>query len=189
MESELKEQIVDNKRYRNFMILFYNINDKDNFDKVIFNIHGLKYYAYIKHDPEEEEKLEHYHGFIHLDTATTATALSKRLEIPVNHIQYVKNVRAGCRYLTHIDYPEKAQYSLDSVKVSGLFSRKFLLQFEDVKTEEEIIQDIYYWIDNFHYDNYFEKLKYFTMYINMSCYDTVFKRYRYEIIDYLKHSI
>lgn len=183
------EEIVDNKRYRNFMILFYEESKHYKFEDLIFNIHGLKYYAYIKHQPEDDEKTEHYHGFIHLDSATSETALAKRLGLPKEKVKYVKNVRAGCRYLTHIDYPDKIPYSLDDVKVSSLFQRKFLSQFEDVKTEEEIIQDMYHWIDNFHYDNYHQKLKYFIMYINMSCYDTIFKRYRYEFLDYLKQSI
>lgn len=62
-------------------------------------------------------------------------------------------------------------------------------QFEDVKTESEIIEDIYNWIDNFQYDNYHEKLKYMLIFINVNCYDTIFKRYRNEFIDYLKYSI
>lgn len=183
------EEVFDEKRYRNFMILFYNESKHYNFDDIIFNIHSLKYYAYIKHQPEEEEKSVHYHGFIHLDTACTVSALSKRLGIPEDKIQYVKNVRGGCRYLTHIDYPDKIQYSIDDVKVSGIFRRKFLKNFEDVKSEEEIIQDIYFWIENSHFDNYFEKIKYFTMFINLNCYDTIFKRYRFEFIDYIKHNL
>lgn len=181
-----KEEIIDNKRYRNWMILFYDESDHYKKDDLIFNLHGFKYYAYIKHKPETDEKSEHYHGIIHLDTATTQTALSKRLGLPANYISYVKNFRAGCRYLTHIDYPDKIQYTLDDVTCSGLFQRKFYKQFEDVKTEEEMIQDIYSWIDNFHYESYHLKLKYLIMYVNMSCYDTIFKRYRFEFIDYLK---
>lgn len=185
----MKEEIYDEKKYRNFMILFYDESIHYNFDDVIFNLHGLKYYAYIKHQPEDDEKVEHYHAFISLDNATTESGIAKRLGIPKEKVQYVKNCRAGMRYLTHIDYPDKIQYSLDDVHVSGLFRRKFLKSFEDVKTEEEIIQDIYYWLDNSHFDDYFEKLKYFTMFINLNCYDTIFKRYRYEFIDYLKHNL
>lgn len=183
------EEIFDEKRYRNFMVLFYDESDNYKFDDIIFNIHSLKYYAYIKHNPEDEEKTQHYHAFIHLDSACTITALSKRLGIPSNYIQYVKNVRGGCRYLTHIDYDDKIQYSLDDVKISGLFRRKFMKCFEDVKTEEEIIIDIYNWIDNFHYDNYIEKVKYLILFININCYDSVYKRYRIEILDYLKKTL
>lgn len=184
-----QEQIIDTKRYRNFMILFYNESKHYNFDDVIFNLHSMKYYAYIKHLPETDENIEHYHAFIHLDSATTEEALAKRIGIPKDKVQYVKNVRGGCRYLTHIDYPEKIQYSLDDVKVSGLFKRKFLKNFEDIKTEEEIIQDIYFFIENNHYDSYTEKLKYLIMFVNINCYDTVYKRYRPEFIDYLKMNL
>lgn len=183
------EEIIDNKRYRNFMILFYNENEKDNFDNVIFNIHFLKYYAYIKHLPEDDEKKEHYHAFIRLDSACTEEALAKRLELPLHLIQHVKNVRGGVRYLTHIDYPDKIQYCLEDVTVSGLFTRQFNKCFQDVKTEEEIIQDIYNWIDNAIFDTYQEKLKNLVIYVNYNVYDTIFKRYRYEFLEYLKSSI
>ena len=126
MKKKQNEEIIDNKRYRNFMILFYKESKHYNFDDIIFNIHGLKYYAYIKHEPETDEKVEHYHAFIHLDTACTEDALAKRIGIPKDKIQYVKNVRAGCRYLTHIDYEDKIQYSIDDIKVYSLFKRKFL---------------------------------------------------------------
>lgn len=171
------------------MILFYDESKHYNFNDVIFNIHSLKYYAYIKHQPETDEKIAHYHAFIHLDSATTEEALAKRIGIPVDKVQYVKNVRGGCRYLTHIDYPDKIQYDISDVKVSKIFQRKFLKNFEDVKTEEEIIQDIYNFIDNFHCDSYVEKLKQLIIFININCYDTVYKRYRPEFIDYLKMNL
>ena len=183
------EQIIEENRYRNFMVLFYDESKHYDLEDVLFNLHSLKYYAYIKHQPESDEKQEHYHAFIRLDSATTEERLASRLGIPKDKVQYVKNVRGGCRYLTHIDYPEKIQYSLDQVRVSGLFQRKFLKNFEDVKTEEEIIQDIYFFIDNNHYDNYAEKLKNLIMFVNINCYDTVYKRYRPEFIDYLKMNL
>lgn len=184
-----QEQIIDDKRYRNFMILFYDESKHYNFNDLIFNLHSMKYYAYIKHQPESDERTEHYHAFIHLDSATTEERLANRLGIPKDKVQYVKNVRGGCRYLTHIDYPEKIQYSLDDVIVSGLFKRRFLKNFEDIKTEEEIIQDIYFFIDNNHCDSYAEKLKYLIMFVNINCYDTVYKRYRPEFLDYLKMNL
>lgn len=180
------EEIFEEKRYRNFIVLFYKDTTSYKFDDIIFNIHGFKYYAYIKHQPEEEEKKEHYHCYIHLDSATTEKALAKRIGIPQHHVQYVKNCRGACRYLTHIDYEDKMQYSLSDVKVSAPFERKFKQCFEDVKTEEEIIQDIYFWLDNTHFDTFQEKLKYFTIFINYNCYDTIFKRYRWEFIEYMK---
>lgn len=184
----MNEEIIDKKQYRNFMILFYNDSKFYKFDDLIFNIHGFKYYAYIKHLPEDEEKSEHYHAFLHLDSATTISAISKRLGLPENYIQNVKSVRSACRYLTHIDYEEKTQYDLSDVTVSGNFKRKFYKQFEDVKTEAEIISDIYNYIDELGLinTNYHNKVKSLIQYININCYDTIYKRYRYEFNDYLK---
>lgn len=183
------EEVFDEKRYRNWLVLFYRDTDSYNFDDIIFNIHSLKYYAYIKHQPESDETKEHYHAFIHLDTACTLSALSKRLGIPENYIQYARNIRGACRYLTHIDYEDKIQYDLSEVVVSGIYKRKFLKCFEDVKTEEEVIQDIYFFIDNNHYDTYLEKVRGLIYFVNINCYDTIYKRYRYEFLDYLKENL
>lgn len=185
----MREEIDDTKRYRNFMVLFYKDTDTYNFNDIIFNIHSMKYYAYIKHTPEEEEKKEHYHAFIHLDTACTISSISKRLGIPENYIQYSKNVRGSCRYLTHIDYPDKTQYDINEVYVSPIFKRKFLKNFEDIKTEEEVIQDIYFFIDNNHYDTYLEKVRGLIFFVNINCYDTIYKRYRMEFLEYLKMNL
>ena len=62
-----QEQIIDIKKYRNFMIVFYDESKHYNFDDVLFNLHSFKYYAYIKHQPEADEKSFHYHAFIRVD--------------------------------------------------------------------------------------------------------------------------
>lgn len=187
-KKQKEEEIVDSKRYRNFMILFYDESKHYKFDDLIFNLHSFKYYAYIKHQPEDEEKTAHYHAFIRVDSATTEQAIANRLGIPESKVKFVKNVRSSCRYLTHIDYIDKIQYDLGDVVVSGAFQRKFYKQFEDVKTEEEIISELYDWIDNEDIKDYHTKLKCFIVYVNSNCYDTIFKRYRFEFIDYLKYS-
>lgn len=183
------EEIIEDKTYRNWMILLYEETESYVLSEVLFNISSLKNYAFIKHEPESDEKKAHFHVYLELSSATTQERLANRLGIPVQFLKRVKSRRGACRYLTHIDYPNKIQYSVDSVQVSRSFKRKFLQNFEDLKTEEEILQDIYHWIDCSNFDDFFEKLKYFTMYINSECYDTIFKRYRFEIMEYLKHSI
>lgn len=183
------DEIIDNKRYRNWMILFYEDSETYNFDDIIFNIKSCKYYAYIKHSPEDNEFKPHYHAFITLDSACTLSAISKRIGVPEQFIKYVKSVRGAVRYLTHVDYPDKIQYLPSDITCSGLFQRKMLKHFEDLKTDEEILQDIYRWIDESSFPDYFEKLKYFLMYVNSNVYDSIYKRYRYEINEYLKHSI
>lgn len=186
---ELSEKIYEDNRYRSWVVLFYKDTDTYDYNDVIFNIHSMKYYAYIKHQPETAEKNEHFHAFIHLDTACTLSSISKRLGVPPNYIQYVKNIRGACRYLTHIDYEEKIQYSTDDIVISPIYKRKFLKNFEDVKSEEEIIQDIYFFLDNNHYNTWVEKLRGLIYFININCYETVYKRYRYEFLEYLKENL
>ena len=127
------EEIIS-KQYRHFIAILYPDSEIYNYDDIIFNLNQFKYYAYIKHQPEKEESKEHVHLFISLDSATSISAISKRLGIPENYIQYVKSVRSSVRYLTHIDYPEKIQYPIEACNVSGAFWRKFRKQFEDIKS-------------------------------------------------------
>lgn len=174
------------KKYRTFTFVLYDESRFYFFNDVLANLKTYKYWAYIKHFPEENEKQVHYHFIIKLDNATTIEGVSKRLGIPTNYIQYVRNERAMCRYLIHFDDPQKFQYNFDDVRVSKLWERKFKKHFEDLKTEEEIIQDIYTWISNNHYSSYQEKLMYLIMWINLSSYDSVYKRYRFEFLEYLK---
>lgn len=174
------------KRYRCFTCVVYKDTSSYDYNDVFFNLKGYKNWAYILHQPEESEKKEHYHIIIKLDNATTCESISKTLGIPLVHVKYVRNIRAMCRYLVHLDDPDKIQYSLSDVHVSKLFERKFKKNFEELKTEEEIIQDIYFYIDNTHFDTYQEKLRNLLLYINFNCYDTIYKRYRYEFLDYLK---
>lgn len=181
-------EVIPNK-YRCFTFVLYDESDFYDFNDVLFNLKSYKNWAYIKHQPESNEKHSHYHFIIYLDNATTIQSISKKTGVPSNYIQYVKNIRAMCRYLIHFDDPEKFQYSLSDVRVSRLWERKFKKHFEDLKTEEEIISDIYYWINNNHYDSYQEKLMYMIMWVNASCYDSVYKRYRLEFLDYLKMNL
>ena len=177
---------VQPKKYRCFTFVAYEASYHYKFDSLLFNLKSYKYWAYIKHMPQSTEKEVHFHFIIKLDNATTIDSISKKLGIPKNYIQYVRNERAMCRYLIHFDDPQKLPYNFEDIHISRLWERKFKKHFEDLKTEEEIISDIYYWLSNNHYNSYQEKLMYFVMWVNMSGFDSVYKRYRFEFLDYLK---
>ena len=84
---------TDNNRYRNFLVIFYDESIHYKFNDVIFNLHGFKYWAYIKHEPDEEEKQAHYHAYIRLDNPKSIEAMSKALGgVPVHKIQSVLNI-------------------------------------------------------------------------------------------------
>lgn len=188
IEEEMIEEKIP-KKYRCFTLVVYDESIHYKLDDILFALKGFKYWAYIKHEPEEEEKQTHYHILIKLENATTVESISKKTGVPFHKIQYVRNVRAMARYLIHFDDPEKIQYNISDIKISKLFERKFLKNFEDLKTEEEMINDIYFFIDNSHFDSYQEKLRYLIQFVNINCYDTIYKRYRYEFLDYLKSNL
>lgn len=182
----LEDLEVIPKKYRCFTFVAYDDSKFYDFNTLLFNLKTYKNWAYVKHLPESNEKVSHYHFIIKLDNATSVEGVSKKLGIPKNYIQYVRNERAMCRYLIHYDDPQKIQYNFEDIRVSRLWERKFKKHFEDLKSEEEIIQDIYYWISNNHYNTYQEKLMYLIMWVNLSSYDSVYKRYRFEFLEYLK---
>lgn len=188
---ETKSEEIDEKRYRNFMILLYEDTASYVFNDVLFDLKGsFKNYAYIKHLPEENEKKEHYHFILALDNPRTITSLSKRVGVPENFIQPVKSLRASCRYLTHQDNDDKTKYFLTDVKVSNSFSRKFFASFDDLQTEEDVIDDIYNYIDVISDTNKFsECIKMLIKFVNQNAYDTIYKRYRVEFTEYLRSKL
>lgn len=183
---ELEEK--QSKKYRHWLILLYEDSNSYNFKEVMRIIKSNKKYAYIKHFPESNEKKEHFHVIISLDNATKKSTLSKKLGIQENYIDEVKNLRSICRYLIHKDDDEKYQYNIENVKVSTLFQRQFKKCFDDIEDEPTIITNIYNFIDVISEQGlgYFIALKSLIQYVNINCYDTIYKRYRNEFTDYLK---
>lgn len=188
---ETKSEEIDEKRFRNFMILLYEDTTSYVFDDVLFDLKGsFKNYAYIKHLPESDEKKEHYHFILALDNARTIHSLASRIGVPDNFIEPIKSLRASCRYLIHQDNDDKTKYYLTDVKVSNSFSRKFFASFDDLQTEEDVIDDIYNYIDVISDGNKFsECIKMLIKFINQNAYDTIYKRYRIEFTEYLRSKI
>lgn len=182
----LEEQIKQD-RFRNFNVLLYPDTTSYNYNDVIFKLNEYKYFAYIEHKPETDEKKEHTHLFIHLDNACTKSSIANNLGIPQNFVQETKSVRSSCRYLTHIDYPDKIQYDYNQVHISTMFERRFKKNFEDLETEEQIINNIFEFIDTLHHDYHYDyAVRVLIQWINLNVYDTIFKRYRSEFLVYLK---
>lgn len=173
-------------KYRHWLILLYEDTTSYNFKEVLKIVKGQKNYAYIKHIPEANEKKAHYHVILSFENATKKDTLSKKLGVPSNYIDEIKNFRTICRYLVHKDDDDKFQYDLSQVFVSPCFERKFKKQFDDIESEDMIIDNIYNFINNLHKIEYSEALRVLIQYINNHCYDTIYKRYRYEFLDYLK---
>lgn len=174
------------KRARLFSIILYEDTTDYNIKEVLFNIKSNKYYAYILHNKDKDNKgafkKPHYHIIIRLDNASTIKALSKKIGIKENYIQVIKNERSYIRYLIHFDDADKYQYDLEQICCSRYYQRKIMKAFEDVETEEDIIIKIYNKIDSLNSLNIPRRESIFLLiqFINSNCYDTIYKRYRQE---------
>lgn len=175
------------QRFRNFTLILYQDTTSYNFEETLRIIKSQKKWAYIKHMPEAEETKEHYHVILSFDNQSSITALSKKTGVPVQHIKGIKNFRSMCRYLIHKDDEEKYQYSLEQVKVSNLFAKEYKKQFDDIETEDEIIEKIYNFIRGLRNKfDYVEAQRLLVQYVNSHCYERIYKRYRFEYTEYLK---
>ena len=178
------EQIID-KRYRNFMFILYP--EWHDYKDIIQNIKSnYKKWAYIEHKPETNEKKEHTHVILMLDSAIPTERICKKLGIPENLCQPIKGIRGACRYLTHIDYEDKNQYELANVKLSGGIKNTFLKAFDDLLSDDEILDRIYQFIeDNRDIMNPVEMEIELSRFISSNNYNTVFKRFYNTICKYI----
>lgn len=189
-KSETLSEEIEQKRYRHFMFILYKDSESYSFDDVLFDLKGsFKNYAYIFHKPEKDEKKEHCHFILSLDNGRSINSIASRVGVQSNYIQPIKSLRASCRYLVHMDDDTKIQYDLTDVTVSHSFQRKFFGAFDDLKTEQDQIDDIYCFIDSLVGMSLKEAMKHLVIFVNSQNYDTIYKRYRPEFIDYLKEQL
>ncbi len=183
IENNTSSEEIEEKRYRNFMLLLYP--EDDYFKDVLQDIKSsFKNYAYIKHMPEEDEKKEHVHLILSLDNPRSELSLSKRLEVPKRLVRRIKSLRGSCRYLVHKDNEDKFQYNLDQVIVSNSFKSKYFKSFDDLLSDEEILDNIYTFIDSYpDLDSIHLEME-LTKYVCSNGFDSVFRRYYNTITKY-----
>lgn len=188
-ENKQPDLILEEKttnKFRTWIILLYPDSKVYNFDEVLRICKSQRDYAFIKHLPESNERKEHFHVILRFENATKKETLARKLGIGTNYIDEVKAFRTMCRYLTHIDDEDKFQYSVEQVKVSKCFQRDYYKTFDDIESEEEIINKIYSFISKVGKLPYNEAVISLITYVNINCYDRIYKRYRYEFNEYLK---
>lgn len=177
---------IEEKRYRNFMILLYP--EDDYFKDTLEDIKGsFKKYAYIKHIAEEEEKKEHVHLILSLDNPRSENSLAKRLEIPKRLVKRIKSLRGSCRYLVHKDNEDKLQYNLEQVIISNAFKSTYFKSFDDLLSDDEILDNIYGFIDDYKELNPIELEMALTKYVCNNAFESVFRRYYNSITKYISY--
>ena len=129
------------KKYYTFAMVLYKDSTSYDYEKVINYIEkNFKYYAYIEHDEDVDNKKIHTHVLMHFDNKRYSTAIAKELNVPCNYIINV-NFVPYLRYLIHFDDEDKKQYSIDDVK-GTLTSRLRDIINKDTKTESEQVAEI-----------------------------------------------
>lgn len=137
------------EKYHSYILILYEDSTIYDYDLVLNTIKGsYKKYAYIEHFPESNELKKHTHVYLYFDNSVYVTSLEKKLGIPYYYFQLPYSNRGCMRYLTHIDYPDKIQYSLQDVTISKSLLKTFLSKYDDEKLDEEILDDIYNFLDD-----------------------------------------
>lgn len=185
-KNDTSSEEIEEKRYRNFMILLYP--EWENYRDILDDIKGsFKNYAYIKHIAEEEEKKEHVHLVLSLDNPRSELSLSKRLEIDKRFVKRIKSLRGSCRYLIHKDNEDKFQYNLDQVVVSNSFKSTYFKSFDDLLSDEEILDNIYGFINDHKECTPIELEMLLSKYVCTNAFERVFKRYYNTITKYITY--
>lgn len=178
-------------RARNYFILLYKDTFSYDYIEALRVLKGFKYWAYIEHKPEADEKKEHTHFFLHLDNAMSIKRLSSQTGIPMRFFKVPRSVRSVNRYLIHIDDEDKIQYNINDVNVSKNWQRNFNKCFDNLETEEEIIIKIFNYIDEIVIStkSYPTILKSIMLWTYQNSYDSVYRRFKKEFDEYIKSGL
>lgn len=136
------------KKYYTFAMVLYKDSTSYDYYKVINYIEkNYKYYAYIEHDEDLDNKKEHTHVLMHFDNKRYNTGIAKELNVPSNYIVNA-NLIPYLRYLIHFDDEDKKQYSVDEVKGPLQLRLKEIIS-TNKKTETEQVSYIISFISDY----------------------------------------
>lgn len=124
------------RRDRKFELILYPDADVYDCDAVIQLAKSyFALWAYCLHYADTtdcgELKKAHIHFLGKLSDPIDPAVVCKDLGLPLNAIANVKNWKAACRYLIHLDQPDKFQYSPDDVVASFPILSLFSIPDED----------------------------------------------------------
>lgn len=108
------------KRDRKFELVLYPDSESYDIDLVLNSAFSyFSSWAYCLHDSDIHEdgtpKKDHIHFVGKLDDVRSPEVVCRDLSVPFTSISNIKNWRAACRYLVHLDSPCKFQYPFDYV--------------------------------------------------------------------------
>lgn len=140
-------------------ILLYPENESHR-EALNFIEKNYKEYAWIKHEPETEDKKEHIHVVIRFINQRWNTSLANELGIEINMLERCRNLDNALLYLIHFREPEKKQYDVENVH--GIYNRRIIRLIQsDGKDHTDLANDIVNWIEQTQGEVTYSKLFYF----------------------------
>lgn len=130
------------KQAKEFILLMYR---KPTLEEI--SSYGVVEYAFIKHDLDVNEdgtiKKEHYHLYIKCGARRTLNSVSMHFGVAENLVEYCSSQFASIRYMTHIDYDDKWQYSQTSITTNIDLTPIFQMKINDTQFISDLINKIY----------------------------------------------
>lgn len=131
---------------RNYMVELYP--DTESYDcKAVLDIacnELFNKWCYITHNFDTKEdgtlKKEHIHLVGHTKSAKFLDQVAEKLGVPSQFIEYCKHWKGACRYLIHIDDPDKFQY--DAATVVANFDYNVVLDLSGAMQGTMIFNEI-----------------------------------------------
>lgn len=180
----------EDERYRSFIFILYPDSTSYDYEEVINTIKGeFKFYVFITHLPEQEEKKVHTHVLVTFSNPRYASTVANKLGIDLSIINLPISKRGYVRYMIHLDYPDKKQYSLTDLTVSKSYTKQVYEYFNDEKLDIEILEDIYSFIDDRTDLSAIELEKQLSLYVCSASYNRIFKMYYQTIIKYICNKV
>lgn len=77
-------------------------------------------WAYIKHEPDNDDGTPHYHFLVRNNGTRSVHQIADKLGISGQYVQVCRKVVAFRRYMLHLDSDDKIKYTLDDLHTNHL---------------------------------------------------------------------
>lgn len=148
-EQEVKNNVPDDKRVRNFATVVYPDSAPENWIDILSEYHVSAFISPLHNrdvNPDLSVKKPHYHVMLMFEGKKNFDSQVKPIFDAIGGVgrEYVQSVRGYARYLCHLDNPEKYQYATSDVRsLAGADYYTVIALPEDVN---KILSEMEQWI-------------------------------------------
>lgn len=90
--------------------------------EMIKTLPDFTYWAYIKHEPDNDDGTPHFHFLVRNNGTRSVHQIADKLGISGQYVQVCRKVVAFRRYMLHLDEDEKIKYSIDDIHTNRIAS-------------------------------------------------------------------